>query len=78
MMPVSTTSDTSCSDRQDSQVVVEDESLVWRKQELLKIFPDESREKIENASQKNDLTSAINYLLDYQYHVDNDDVGKCG
>ena len=71
MMPVSTTSGTSCSDRQDSQVV-------WRKQELLKIFPDESREKIENASQQNDLTSAINYLLDNQYHVDNDDVGKCG
>ena len=47
MMPVSTTSDTSGSDRQDSQVVVEDESLVWRRQELLKIFPDESREKIK-------------------------------
>ena len=30
-------------------MVVEDESLVWRRQELLKIFPDERREKIENA-----------------------------
>ena len=78
MMPVSTTSDTSCSDRQDSQMVVEDESLFGRRQELLKIFLDESREKIENASQQNDLTSAINYLLDNQYHADNDDVGKCG
>lgn len=43
MMPMGTTSDTSCSDRQDSQEVVEDESLVWRRQELLKIFPDESK-----------------------------------
>ena len=55
-----TTSDTSCSDRQDSQEVAEDESLVWRRQELLKIFPDESKEKIEIASQQSDLTSAIN------------------
>ena len=78
MMLVSTTSDTSCSDRQYSQMVVEDESLARRRQELLKIFPDESREKIENASQQNNLTSAINYLLDNQYHADNDDVGKCG
>ena len=53
---MSDTSDASCSNRQDHQVV-EDESslLVWRRQELLKIFPNESSEKIENASQQNDF-----------------------
>jgi hypothetical protein len=71
-MPMSDTNGASCSNRQDHQVV-EDESslLVWRRQELLKIFPNESSEKIENASQQNDLTSAINYLLDHD--GDNDD-----
>jgi hypothetical protein len=69
---MSDTNGASCSNRQDHQVV-EDESslLVWRRQELLKIFPNESSEKIENASQQNDLTSAINYLLDHD--GDNDD-----
>ena len=76
MMPMS---DTFGDDGQDPKVVTEDELLVWRRQELLKIFPDESREKVEIALQQNDLTSAINYLLDNQYHCDNEDnTGKCG
>ena len=65
MMPMSGTSDTFGNDRQDPQVVTEDESMVWRRQELLKIFPDKSREKVEIALQQNDLTSAINYKLSF-------------
>jgi hypothetical protein len=73
-MPIS---DTPCSSRQEPQAVVEDETslLVWKKQELLKIFPNESSETIENALLQNDLTSAINYILDNHDHNE-DNKGK--
>ena len=44
------------------------------KQQLLHIFPDESSERIERALLKNDLTIAINFLLDNTN--DEDDSGK--
>jgi hypothetical protein len=44
------------------------------KQQLLQIFPDESSERVECALLKNDLTIAINYLLDNTN--DEDDSGK--
>ncbi len=59
---------------QDVQLIVPEKRSDDIKQQLLQIFPEESSERIERAILKNDLTIAINYLLDNTN--DEEDSGK--
>ncbi len=59
---------------QDVQLIVPEKRSDDIKQQLLQIFPEESSERIERAVLKNDLTIAINYLLDNTN--DEEDSGK--